>query len=88
MYPASNNLLLMTTDFVQKRFDEVILGNYKPKTEGGNHDESSSSACCRIATKNQGTFANGDPFLAKLQEIDCDLIKFDRLSQRFYKAQF
>ena len=28
--------------------------------------------------KNMGTFADGDPFLAKLQEIDRDVKKFDQ----------
>ena len=82
-HPASNDLPLgksmMTDEFIQNRFDEVILGKYKPETEGGNHGESSSSARCHIATINLGTFADGDPFLVKLQEIDCDLRKFDRL---------
>ena len=69
-HPASNDLPLgksmMTDEFFQNRFDEIILGKYKPKTEGGNHGESSSSARFHIATINLGTFANGDPFLVKL----------------------
>lgn len=67
---ASNDLPLgsstMTAEFVQNRFDEVILGNYKPETKGGNHEKSSSSARCHIAAINLGTFADRDPFLAKL----------------------
>lgn len=69
-HPASNYLPLgksvMTDEFVQNRFDEVILGKYKPKTEGGNHGKSSSSARCHIVTINLGTFTDGDPFLTKL----------------------
>lgn len=69
-HPASNDLPLessvMTTKFVQNRFDEVILGNYKPETKGGNQEKSSSSVRCHIVTINLGTFADRDPFLAKL----------------------
>ena len=44
---------------------------------GENHGYSSSSLMHDLGPKNPGTFANGDPFLVKLQEIDWDLRKFD-----------
>lgn len=40
--------------------------------------ESSSNTSYTMTPKNPGTFSSGDPLLAKLQEIDCDLRKFEK----------
>nr|POE97786.1 hypothetical protein CFP56_76133 [Quercus suber] len=43
----------------------------------GDLDAISKLSNSGMLPKNSGTFADGDPFLAKLQEIDSDLKKFD-----------
>ena len=56
------------------------LGVNSAVNVGENHGESSSRLMCDLGPKNLDTFADGDPFLVKLQEIDRDLGKFDNLS--------
>lgn len=55
------------------------MGNQKCDSAGKSQGESSPNTSHTMTAKNSGTFANGDPFLTKLQEIDCDLRKFEKL---------
>lgn len=68
----------MTANNTQNELEEVTLGNHITEDNGRNHGESSSNASCHVATKNANTCADGDPFLAKLQEIDFEIREFDR----------
>ena len=44
---------------------------------GGDLDVISKISTLVMTLKSMGLFANGDPFLAKLKEIDRDIMKFD-----------
>ena len=63
---------MILDDSFQKEFKGVIMGNQKRDSAGKSQGESSPNTSHTMTPKNSGTFANGDPFLTKLQEIDCD----------------